>query len=63
MTIRMDRAMCQGHTLANAAEQSIFTLNGHGYSDAGGREVRAGMEGQARKGWPGFPERAITLEE
>lgn len=63
MKIRVDRKMCQGHALCNAAAPDLFTLDTDGYSDVGVREVPPGMEDAARRGVLTCPEQAITIEE
>ncbi|HET6951513.1 MAG TPA: ferredoxin [Acidimicrobiales bacterium] len=63
MKIRVDRQMCQGHALCNAAAPELFTLDADGYSNVDIRDVPAGMEDAARRGLLRCPERAITIEE
>jgi ferredoxin len=61
--IRVDREVCQGHALCNAAAPDLFTLHDDGYSSVGVCEVPPGMEERARRGMLSCPERAITIEE
>lgn len=63
MKIHVDRSICQGHALCNAAAPDLFTLDDDGYSNVGEVEVPAGMEELARRGVLTCPERAISIVE
>jgi ferredoxin len=62
MRVRVDAAVCQGHTLCNFAAPGVFHLrddDGHAYVED--ENVPAGMEEAVRRAIDGCPERAICV--
>lgn len=63
MRVRVDPAVCQGHTLCSLAAPEIFLLDdveGHAY--VASEEVPAGREEVVRRAAATCPEGAIVLE-
>lgn len=64
MKVRVDEAVCQGHTLCSIAAPEIFHLrdeDGHAYVAV--EELTPEQEELARKAAAGCPERAIVIED
>ena len=63
MKVRVDDAVCQGHTLCSIAAPEVFLLrddDGHAYVESD--DVPPDQEDAVRRAAEGCPERAIILE-
>ena len=61
MRVTVDRELCQGHTLCNAAGPDVYDLDEWGHCLPLVTEVPARLVDQATKGADACPEQAITL--
>lgn len=64
MKVRVDEAVCQGHTLCSIAASDVFLLrdeDGHAYVES--EDVPAGREEAVRRAAAGCPEQAIVVED
>jgi len=62
--VRVDEAICQGHTLCALAAPEVFHLRDEdGHAFVALSELTAAQEAMARKAAAGCPERAIIIEE
>jgi ferredoxin len=64
MKVRVDDALCQGHTLCSFTAPDVFRLGDEdGHAHAIVEDVPSGLEEQARRAAAGCPERAIVIED
>ena len=62
MQVRVDPAICQGHTLCAMTAPDLFVLSDEdGHAQAASEEVPAGQEELAREAARSCPEQAIIL--
>jgi ferredoxin len=62
MKVRVDPALCQGHTICAMTAPDLFVLDDEdGHSRAVSEDVPAGQEGLAREAAHSCPEQAIVL--
>jgi ferredoxin len=64
MKVRVDDALCQGHTLCSFTAPDVFRLDDEdGHARAITEDVPSELEEQARRAAAGCPERAIAIED
>ncbi|MEO3787351.1 ferredoxin [Actinocorallia sp. B10E7] len=63
MKVKVDRTLCQGHTLCAMKAPEVFELDDvDGHSSPIGPDVPAGQEAQVMNAVRSCPERAISVE-
>ena len=64
MKVRVDAALCQGHTLCSFTAPDVFRLDDEdGHAHAIDEDVPPELEDQARRAAVGCPERVISVVE
>lgn len=64
MKVRVNKALCEGHSRCKALAPALFELDAFGNAaEVGDGTVPAGMEAQARLATANCPEFAIEIDE